>query len=130
MLVPRSELDSAIAFNSAAYNLSRAIGPAIGGVAIAPSASCCRSGSMSGPISILVGVLLWWRAPRKAPETLPAERLFSAMSTGLRYAKNNRDLDATLIRAVAFFPFASAYWALLPLIARRQCTTARSCTAC
>ena len=57
---------------------------------------------------------------RKAPETLPAERLISAMSTGLRYAKNSRDLDATLIRAVAFFPFASAYWALMPLIARSQ----------
>ena len=40
------------------------------------------------------------------------------MSTGLRYAQNNRDLDATLIRAVAFFPFASAYWALMPLIAK------------
>ncbi len=69
---------------------------------------------------ILLGVLVWWRAPRKAPEALPAERLMSAMSTGLRYAKNNRDLDATLIRAVAFFPFASAYWALMPLIARAQ----------
>ena len=34
MLVPESELDSAIAFNNAAYNLSRAIGPAIGGLAI------------------------------------------------------------------------------------------------
>jgi MFS family permease len=29
-------------------------------------------------------------------------------------------LRATLIRAVAFFLFASAYWALLPLIARQQ----------
>ena len=29
-------------------------------------------------------------------------------------------LDATLVRAVGFFPFASAYWALLPLVARTQ----------
>ena len=69
---------------------------------------------------ILLGVLTSWRAPRKAPETLPAERLVAAMSTGLRYAQNNRDLDATLIRAVAFFPFASAYWALMPLIAKGE----------
>ena len=27
-------------------------------------------------------------------------------------------MDATLIRAIAFFPFASAYLALLPLVAR------------
>ena len=120
MLVPRSEFDSAIAFNSAAYNLSRAIGPAIGGVAISAVSIMLPFWVYVGTNLILVGVLLWWRPPRKAPETLPAERLFSAMSTGLRYAKNNRDLDATLIRAVAFFPFASAYWALLPLIARSQ----------
>jgi hypothetical protein len=29
-------------------------------------------------------------------------------------------LDSTLIRAAAFFPFASPYWALLPLVARTQ----------
>jgi MFS family permease len=40
--------------------------------------------------------------------------------TGLRYAANSRHLRATLMRAVAFFPFASAYWALLPLLARHQ----------
>ena len=34
MLVPKSELDSAIAFNSASYNISRALGPALGGIAI------------------------------------------------------------------------------------------------
>ena len=68
----------------------------------------------------LVAALLWWRAPRRAKESLPAERLVSALRTGLRYAKNNRDIDSTLIRAVAFFPFASAYWALLPLVARMQ----------
>ena len=42
------------------------------------------------------------------------------MRVGLRYAANNRYVGATLIRTVAFFPFASAYWALLPLIARSQ----------
>jgi MFS family permease len=31
-------------------------------------------------------------------------------------------LRATLARAIAFFPFASAYWALLPLVARAQMT--------
>jgi hypothetical protein len=44
----------------------------------------------------------------------------AAVRVGLRYAANNRYVGATLIRTVAFFPFASAYWALLPLIARRQ----------
>jgi MFS family permease len=120
MLVPKSELDSAIAVSSASYNVSSALGPALGGVAIAAISIKLPFWVNVATNLILLGVLVWWRSPRKAPETLPAERLFSAMSTGLRYAKNNRDLDATLIRAVAFFPFASAYWALMPLLARTQ----------
>ena len=120
MLVPKQDLDSAIAINNASYNVSRALGPAIAGLGIAtfcialPFWCFC-----AGNIAVLAA-LLWWRAPRRPKETLPAERLLSALRTGLRYARNNRDIDATLIRAVAFFPFASAYWALLPLVARTQ----------
>jgi predicted MFS family arabinose efflux permease len=51
---------------------------------------------------------------------LPAERFGQAIWTGLRYARHNRHLRGTLMRAVGFFLFASAYWALLPLVAREQ----------
>ena len=64
--------------------------------------------------------MLWWRAPPPRNDALPAERLASAVRTGVRYARNNPPLRATLRRAVAFFLFASAYWALLPLVARTQ----------
>jgi MFS family permease len=40
------------------------------------------------------------------------------MRSGLRHARYNADLRSTLARTVAFFVFASAYWALLPLVAR------------
>src|SRR5260370_7734648 len=39
---------------------------------------------------------------------------------GFRHAKSNPHLRGTLMRAVGFFLFASAYWALLPLVARSQ----------
>jgi MFS family permease len=42
------------------------------------------------------------------------------MRTGLRHARYNAPLTATLVRAAAFSVFASAYWALLPLLARHQ----------
>jgi MFS family permease len=42
------------------------------------------------------------------------------MLVGLRHARRNPHLRATLIRAIGFFIFASAYWALLPLVARDQ----------
>ena len=120
LLVPRSQLDSAIAMDSASYNVARAIGPAIAGYAIAGLSIavpfwCCCGGNLA-----LLAALIWWRAPRKPNETLPAERLISAMMTGVRYVRYSREMDATLIRAAAFVPFASAYLALLPLVARDQ----------
>ena len=120
MLVPKHDLDSAIAINNASYNVSRAIGPALGGLAIATVSIatpfwCFCVGNLA-----VLAALVWWRAPRRARESLPAERLVSALRTGLRYARNNRDIDSTIIRALGFFLFASAYWALLPLVARTQ----------
>jgi len=120
LLVRTSELDGAVAIDTAGYNVARAIGPAIAGYAIAKLSIavpfwCCCLGNLA-----LLAALIWWRAPRKAKETLPAERLISAMTTGLRYVRFSREMDATLIRAIAFFPFASAYLALLPLVARGE----------
>jgi predicted MFS family arabinose efflux permease len=120
MLAPRSQLDSAIAIDSASYNVARAIGPAIAGYAIAMFSIavpfwCCCAGNLA-----LLAALIWWRAPPRPTDSLPAERLISAMTTGVRYVRYSREMDATLIRSIAFFPFASAYLALLPLVARGQ----------
>ena len=121
MLVSRAELGSAIAIDNTGYNISRAIGPALGGAGDQRrSASGSRSGSTPRPVSSSLPRSSGGARRARRPETLPAERFVSAMGVGLRYARYNRDLDATLIRAIAFFPFASAYWALTPLIARQQ----------
>ena len=119
-LVPKDDLDSAIAINNASYSVSRAIGPALGGVAIAAFSIDVPFWSYCAGNLAIVAAVLWWRAPRRAKETLPAERFASAVRTGLRYVRHNRAMDGTLIRAVAFFLFGSAYWALLPLVARSQ----------
>ncbi len=68
----------------------------------------------------MLAALLWWRPPRRVTSSLPAERLATAIRTGVRHARHNPHLHSTLVRTLAFFPFASAYWALLPLIAREQ----------
>jgi MFS family permease len=49
---------------------------------------------------------------------LPAERVFGAVRAGLRYARGSPQLVSVLVRAGAFYLFASAVWALLPLVAR------------
>jgi predicted MFS family arabinose efflux permease len=120
LLVTRQELDGATAANSVGYNVSRAIGPALGGVVIAGLGIAAPFWIDAVSNLAIIAALLWWRSPRKSAGSLPAERLTSAIRTGLRYAANSPHLRATLLRALAFFPFASAYWALLPLVARRQ----------
>jgi len=65
-------------------------------------------------------VIFWWRSPARSAHALPAEHLTSAIRAGVRYVRNNRRLRATLARAIGFFLFASAYWALLPVVSREQ----------
>ena len=119
-LVPREDLAPAIAANSVGVNISRAIGPALGG-AITVAAGIAAPFWINAIANLgTLGALFWWRAPRPRSDALPAERLASAVRTGVRYALNNPPLRATLLRAVGFFLFASAYWALLPLVTRTQ----------
>ena len=67
----------------------------------------------------VIGALTWWRSQRAA-STASARALRQCDDYGLRHARYNRHLIATLVRAAGFFVFASAYWALLPLVARQQ----------
>src|SRR5262252_5400371 len=121
LLVPTSALSSAVAVNSVGVNISRVIGPAItGGIIV--------GGGIAAPFWLdafsnagVIGVIFRWRPPPRATaRALPAESLTGAIRAGVRYARYHRALRATLVRAVGFFLFASAYWALLPLVARSQ----------
>jgi MFS family permease len=119
-LVPKDDLTSAVAANSVGVNISRAVGPAVGGAAI--TALGIVSPFWINAISNLgvIGALLWWRPAKTSRSSLPAERFSGAVVAGLRYARNSPALRATLMKAAGFFLFASAYWALLPLVARTQ----------
>jgi predicted MFS family arabinose efflux permease len=121
-LVPKSDLPPAIAANSVGVNISRALGPALGGVTISAYGIVAPFWINALSNLAVVGSLLWWRPAKRSGTLLPAERFGQAMLVGLRYARHNSHLRATLIRAAGFFLFASAYWALLPLVARQQIT--------
>jgi MFS family permease len=117
-LVPNPVLSPAVSANSVGFNVSRAIGPALGGLVIG-------SFGIAAPFWLnvvsnlgVVGALIWWRPPARGPRHLPAERFWNAMVSGVRYSRHNPHLTATMIRSVGFFLFAMAYWALLPLVAK------------
>jgi MFS family permease len=122
-LVPRTLIQPAVALNSAGVNVSRAVGPALAGVIIA-------AWGMAAPFWLnaisnlaVIAALGWWRpVGSDAVRSVPSERFFLAVGAGLRYARHNPHLRATQLHALGFFLFASAYWALLPLVARDQIT--------
>jgi MFS family permease len=119
-LVPKQDLAAAVASNGVGVNISRAIGPALGGVVIGGLGIAAPFWINALSTFAVIGALLWWRPPSPRASGLPPERLTGAVVIGFRHVRYNPNLRATLIRAVAFFFFASAYWALLPLVARNQ----------
>ena len=119
-LVPAQSLQGAIAANSVGINISRAVGPALGGVILAKFGLAVPFWVNAASYLGMVGVLFCWRPHKRGRRHLPVEQFGSAIRTGFRHAKNNPHLKATMIRGAAFFLFATAYWALLPLIAREQ----------
>ena len=119
LLVPKPLVPGAIAAHSVGYNLSRTIGPTLGGFIIVNYGAAAPLWIFVAANLAVIAALTWWRAPGRQAASLPAERLSSALRTGLRHAANNRLLWATLARTIAIYPFTAAYWGLLPLIARR-----------
>ncbi|WP_208351137.1 MFS transporter [Pseudaestuariivita rosea] len=117
-LIPREKLKPAIALNSMGINISRAIGPAVAGILIASVGLAAPFAlNAASHVVIIVALLLW--KPAVATGTQYHGPILGDMATGLRHVRNNEALRATAIRAGAFFVFASAYWSLLPLIARQ-----------
>ncbi|MNM95747.1 enterobactin exporter EntS [compost metagenome] len=118
-LVDKDELPAAVALSSVGLNVSRAIGPALAGILVSLVGPwltfALNAASFFGVILVL---LSWKRQPVEA--LLPAERFAAAVRTGWRFARSSRQLQAVLVRALAFFLCASAGMSLLPVIVRRE----------
>ncbi len=118
-LVPREDLVGAIALNGIGFNLTRAIGPALGGLVVAWAGIGAAFALNALCILALVAALVAWR--REAVHSrLPRERLAPAMRAGARFVAANPAMHAAIIRAVVFFLFSSAVWGLLPLLVREE----------
>jgi len=118
-LVPRDEIEPAVALNGISLNAARAVGPALGGFVVAAAGPGATFALNALSFLAVMAVLARWR--REAPErTLPPEELIGAMRAGLRYVRHSPDFRTVLVRTGAFALPASAIWALLPLYARDQ----------
>jgi MFS family permease len=118
-LVPQTDIKGAVALSSLGINIARAIGPALGGFLLAALGTAFVYGTAGFSCAVVIAALLWWRRDPDLDEGLH-EHFGGALRAGLRHARANRELHRVLWRAAVFFAFASAVWALLPIVARQD----------
>src|SRR5215467_11141921 len=119
-LVPPDKLAPAVALNSAGFNIARAVGPALGGLVIATCQGTTTGSGRAFLINALsfFGVILFlyrWR-PVHTERHNGNTKFSDAITIGLRYARQEPRIRTVLVRTLLFSLFASAFWALLPLI--------------
>jgi MFS family permease len=118
-LVSRDELARAVALGSVAFNVARAVGPAAAG-AIAAWANSGTALVLGAFFFVPMFATMWRTTPREVALPGVPERLLSGVMSGLRYVRHSAPMRALITRNLAFSVCASAFWALLPVIARDQ----------
>ncbi|MBB4955057.1 MFS family permease [Agrobacterium vitis] len=116
-IVGREDLPSAVSLNSMGFNMTRSVGPAIGGliVAIAGAATAFAVNAVSY-LSMIYALARW--KPVYPKTTLPRESLGHAIAAGLRYMAMSPNLMKVLFRGFLFGFSATAILSLLPLVTK------------
>ncbi len=115
-LVPTKQHASAVALNSAGFNVARAVGPAIGGLIVA--AVGCGTTFLLNAFSFLGVILFLYRWKRPIEARRKTQRVWSAIGDGFSYVRESGLAKSVLLRTGTFSVAAVAMLALLPIIAR------------
>ncbi len=112
-LVPRGLVASAVALQSAAFNVARAVGPAIGGALVAVFGAAAGFGVNSLSYLAVIGVLLVVRKKLETPERDPTS-LGAAITLGIRYARFTPTFRRLLGLVALFAITSSVVQSILP----------------
>jgi MFS family permease len=116
-VVSHERFASAVALNSAGFNIARAVGPALGGVIIAlAGAGWVFLLNAASFLGVILFLYKWKNTPHPAPR--PLASIMESVADGILYLKDSKPVQSVLVRTGLFSVFASALWALLPLVAR------------
>ncbi|MDQ0562906.1 MFS family permease [Rhizobium mesoamericanum] len=115
-MVPRADLPGAVTLNSVGFNITRSVGPAIGGVIVAAAGAAAAFAVNTLSYFALIYALMRWK-PSLPTSNLPRETLGSAVFAGLRYVSMSPNLQKVLLRGLIFGVTASSILALLPIVA-------------
>ena len=116
-VVPRDVLPQAVALNSVAVNSARAVGPALAGLVIALSSAGALFVVEAALLMVIMAVVFRLRAA--SADRGDPERLGGALRAGARFVRFSPPVRAVLVRTGLYSVFASALWALLPVVSSR-----------
>ncbi len=116
-IVPRADLPAAVALNSIGFNITRSVGPAIGGAIVAAAGAAAAFAVNAASYLPLIVAIARWRPGIQRP-SLPRETLRSGVMAGVRYVAMSPNIGRVLIRSFVFGFGAISMQALLPLVAR------------
>ncbi len=119
-LVAPEDRTQAIALGAVNQNLSRAIGPAIGGALYAASSAAALFFVNALSFVPVIGAVTRWRGHTRPAGAAAPEHVVEAIRAGARYIAGSPALRVILLRAGLFMLFANSLWALLPLVARTR----------
>lgn len=108
-----------VALNSVGVNIARTVGPALGGLAVAAVGAPSTFAVNAASTLAVVAALYAWRRPAE-DRRLPPEHFAGATRASLRYARHAPGVRRILAQAAIYFLFASAPWAMLPMVAAQR----------
>jgi len=114
-LVSRKQHASAVALNSAGFNVARAVGPALGGLVVA--AVGCGTTFLLNAVSFFGVILFLYRWQRPVEPRPNPQRVWPAIVDGVTYVRESGLAKSVLLRTGTFSLAAVALLALLPIIA-------------
>lgn len=113
-VVPRHDLMNAIALNSVAFNVTKVLGPAAGGVLIALIGASGNFYVQAAAYTAVVAVIFKMRVP-PVEEGLDQASVMQHLKEGLLYVRSTPVVLALMIAALVPNIFAMPYQALMPV---------------
>jgi predicted MFS family arabinose efflux permease len=114
-IVPRRDLMNAIALNSTGFNLTKVVGPAIGGLLIAWVGVGGNFLVQAAAFSAVWATLFYMQLPPQSTERARSVSALGTLKEGVRYIRKDRVVLALIAAALIPQVFAMPYMALLPV---------------
>jgi MFS family permease len=116
-LVPREDLRSGVALSSATFNLTRVIGPAIGGILISTVGVGAAFGlNAASYVGVLWTLVLMQFPPRTRKSS--GESFFGELVSGFRYLRSQPALFTLVLLALVPTLFGNSYLTMLTVFAQ------------